>query len=97
MVNDAGDTLRFTQRRQLKSLNVADTAYRALVYYNRKVTGAEFINLSLIPVVAPVVPQYYSVRSYLSIPLQTLSTGTIIHLRIRDYQGWITKNFSIER
>lgn len=168
MVNDAGDTLRFTQRRQLKSLNVADTAYRALVYYNRKVTGAEFINLSLIPVVAPAVdpgavsdpltfksawisknkkylnigfavktgqgseekttqrvgmvcdsvgvapnghrvlylrmthsqngvPQYYSVRSYLSIPLQALSTGTIIHLRIRDYQRWITKNFSIER
>ena len=43
------------------------------------------------------VPQYYSVRSYLSIPLQALSTGTIIYLRIRDYQGWITKNFSIER
>ena len=27
MVNDAGDTLRFTQRRQLKSLNVADTEH----------------------------------------------------------------------
>ena len=50
-VSDEGDTLRFAQKRQMAGLAVADTAYRALLYYNPSGTMVRLVNLSLVPVV----------------------------------------------
>lgn len=56
-VSDEGDTLRFVQKRQMAGLAVADTAYRALLYYNPSGAMVRLVNLSLVPVVKPVADE----------------------------------------
>ena len=41
------------------------------------------------------VPEYYSTKGYISIPISNLSKGYIIHLFINTYNGVITKDFTI--
>ncbi len=41
------------------------------------------------------VPEYYSTKGYISIPIANLPKGYIIHLSINTYNGMITKDFTI--
>ena len=41
------------------------------------------------------VPEYYSTKGYISIPIDNLPKGYIIHLSINTYDGAITKDFTI--
>ena len=41
------------------------------------------------------VPEYYSTKGYISVPIVTLPKGYIIHLSINTYDGAITKDFTI--
>lgn len=41
------------------------------------------------------VPEYYSTKGYISVPIVTLPKGYIIHLSIKTYDGAITKDFTI--
>lgn len=41
------------------------------------------------------VPEYYSTKGYISIPIANLLKGYIIHLSINTYNGMITKDFDI--